>query len=406
LVGESFMMLADISGNFGKSRQAVERFDQAIARGDDLNIELYNYCSFRQAEMCKDLEDFPAIVDRFTAYIERNREGSNLPMAVYWVATAKWQAGDQKGAMDYLLQAVDTYGRDRKALGIDLLLQEWVGKARNLHSQTAQSAWRQFRDLAERAGTEKARTLELRLKHTLLFAPRPGDTAVAEAKADREVKALRAELLRSENVPDAPPTLLEFMIDEAPKENLPELATAAAETVVRDFTETDYVVPARMWLARRAIAAGEFHIAEEHLNVVREAFATTEAAADALLMLGDMYLSQRMFSRADRCYKDVLGVRAWRGPKWPQAVFGRGECARQQRQYLKACAHYERIYLLYSHYRPWVAKAYLARAQCLGKLNKTKEAREVLETMVADKELAEFPEYAEAESLLAKLGGR
>jgi tetratricopeptide (TPR) repeat protein len=102
----------------------------------------------------------------------------------------------------------------------------------------------------------------------------------------------------------------------------------------------------------------------------------------------------------------VLGVRAWRGPKWPQAVFGRGECARQQHQYLKACAHYERIYLLYGHYRPWVAKAYLARAQCLGHLNKTKEAREVLETMVADEELAEFPEYAEAKDLLAKLGGR
>lgn len=406
LVAESFMMLADISGTVGDLRQGVERYDQAIARGDDLNIELYNHCCFRRGDMLNDLEDFATVVDHFTAYIERNREGSNIPMAVFQIAKAKWQQDDQNGAMRCLLDAVSTYGRDRRALGIDMLLQEWIGRARNLHTQTARAAWGQLRDLRQRASQEGARTLELRLRHVLLFAPRDTTTAAASQQAETEVAALRSELLQLPNVEFAPPTLLEYMIDEGPKAGQPELATAAAEAVVRDFSETDYVVAARFWLARQAMAAEDFATAEEHLNVIREAFASSPAAGDALLILGDMYLSQKKFTRADECYKDVLGVREWRGPKWPQAVFGRGECCRQQRQYLKACAYYERIYLLYGHYGSWVAKAFLARADCLQRLSKTPEAREVLETMLANTELAEFPEYEQAKSLLGQLGGR
>ena len=403
LVGESYMMLADISGSTGRLKQAVKRFDRAIKRGDDLNIELYNYCCFRRGEMSKDLEDFPAIEAHFTAYIERNREGSNLPMAVYWVATAKWQKDDKKGAMDYLLAKVESYGRDRRALGIDLLLQEWVSKSQNLQASTRAVAWERLRTRARELEKDGSRTLALRMKHILLFAPAPASDKDDPPKADRaDVAQLRAELLNVANVAAAPPTVLEYMIDEGPKDGKPELATAAAEAVLQDFPETDYVVPARMWLAREAIKSEAFQLAETHLDVIREVFATSDAAADALLMLGDMYLSQKRPSKADTCYKDVLSVRSWRGPRSPRAVFGRGECARQRRQYLEACAFYERIYLLYAHYSPWVAKAYLARAQCLERLRKPGAAREVLETMLVNEKLAEFPEFQEAKALLAK----
>ena len=404
LLGESCMMLADIAGSVGQIRLAIARFDQALGHGDDLNVELYNYCCFRRGEMSRELEDFPDIVRHFQAYIERNREGSNLPLAVYWIATAKWQQNDQTGAMEELLGAVDAYGRDRGALGVDLLLQEWAGKAGNLHEATARVAWERLRSRAERAERENARTLALRLKHILLFAPETaGETSPSGTAA---AARLRAELLDPANVEFASPTVLEYILDEAPKAGLPELATAAAGILVRDFAETDYVVPARMWLARAAIDRKEFAVAETHLDIVRQAFATSDAAADALLMLGDMYLSQKRASKADECYRNVLGVRAWRGPRFARAVFGQGECARQRHQHLEACAYYERIYLLYGHYRAWVAKAYLARAECLLELNRPADAGEVLTTMLANEDLAEFPEYRKATALLARAGGR
>jgi hypothetical protein len=88
---------------------------------------------------------------------------------------------------------------------------------------------------------------------------------------------------------------------------------------------------------------------------------------------------------------------------WAEALYGRGFCAMQDRQYMKACAYFERIYLMYSGYRTWAAKAYLRRAECLSRLGDGGKARETLEAMVADPACEGLPELAEAQAMLQKL---
>ena len=93
LLGEAYMMLADIAGTRVQLADAVSRYGKALEH--ELNIELYNYCSFRCAEMLNDLNDFPNIIRHFQAYLDRDREGSNQPLATYWdrqVAVAVGQA--------------------------------------------------------------------------------------------------------------------------------------------------------------------------------------------------------------------------------------------------------------------------------------------------------------------------
>ena len=76
----------------------------------------------------------------------------------------------------------------------------------------------------------------------------------------------------------------------------------------------------------------------------------------------------------------------------------------RQREYLKASAYYERIYVMYGHYRPWAAKGYLRRAEALSKAHEKNKARETLQEMLANPDLKEFPEYARAETLMKNLG--
>jgi tetratricopeptide (TPR) repeat protein len=147
-------------------------------------------------------------------------------------------------------------------------------------------------------------------------------------------------------------------------------------------------------------------VAVEHLNVIREVFATRPEAAQALLMLGRLYMKQRRFPLADGCFKDILGVREWRGALWPAALYGRGECAELQRDYAQATVHYERIYVLYAHYKEWAAKAYVARAKCLIKMRETGKARETLEEMLSVPDFDETPSAKEAREFLAKLQDR
>ena len=90
---------------------------------------------------------------------------------------------------------------------------------------------------------------------------------------------------------------------------------------------------------------------------------------------------------------------------WPQALFGRGEIAFIQRRFDIAAAYYERIYVMYSHYAGWTARAYLRRAEALKRAFRPGQAREVLEEMLAAPALEQQPEIEAARSLLAELEG-
>lgn len=395
LLGEMRLLQADMAGAEGDLQKAVARYRQAL--GETLNIELYNYCSFRTGEMLADLQDFPAIVAHFRQYIERNREGSNLPLAVYWVARGLWQQGQTQDAMTYLLEAVDKYGRDPQAAGVDLVLEEWVSRSKNLPPALAKEAWIQFGNRLVAAREEHCLPLQLRLEHIFLYNP---------GLTDKARELIQGSLLREEAIPEAPPGILQYLMREAQALGKPELAELAAERLLTAFADTDSVLGARMLLAQRALERADLSTAEEHLRTVRETFATAPEAAQALLQLGGLYLQQGRYSDADRCFQDVLGVREWRGPLWPEALYGRGECARAQRQFAVATAFYERIYVLYSSYRTWCAKAYLQRARCLQQLHEDDKARETLAEMLSEEDLAALPEGAEARELIGRLAGR
>ena len=122
-------------------------------------------------------------------------------------------------------------------------------------------------------------------------------------------------------------------------------------------------------------------------------------------MLGEIYLEQKDYARADESFTQVLGVKEWK-PLWPQALYGRGECARAQKQFDKAAACYERIYVMYGGYAKWVPRAYFARAGCLVRMGKIREARETLEEMLKVPDIDQAPEAADARALLEELKQR
>jgi len=372
----------------------VARFKEALDY--DLNIELYNYCAFRAGEIMNDLGDWPGIIAHFMAYIERNREESNLPLAVYWIVKAKWQQGERQGALDFFQESVAKYGAERTALGIDVLLEEWVALSRQLSEDESRKAWGRLRELMTAAGVEGKPALALRLQRLRLYQPglEAGDKAL-----------ILNDILREDNLAAAPPGVLELMMDEGARAGKPELAVKAAELLVKDFPETDYALSARMMLARLAGEAGDYDAAIRHLSVVREVFATSSEAAEALYTLGNIHLTRRQFDEADRCFSELLGVKEWRGPLWPAALYGRGEAARLRGKPAEASAYYERIYVMYGNYTEWVAKAYLQRAACLIRLHEPGKAEETLAEMLANPSLGDAPEAAQAKEMLGKLKG-
>lgn len=391
LLGEAHMMLADCAGNFGRVGQAINHYQEAIDH--HLNIAHYNYCCFRAAEMMADSERWSDIVDHFTAYMERNRDGANIPMAVFWIAKAYWQQEEYEAALAAMLDNVEKYGDDREALGVDMILDEWLGKSRRLEREQIDQAWQTMTGLHKKAREQEIHPLRLRLLRA--FMHRPG-------QEDGYKDDIVDMIVKEKNIPHASAAVLELILDEAvEREDLP-LADRAAAEIVEVFPETDYVIPARMHLGRAAVRQDDLDEAEKQFNVIINNFASSESAGKALMILGRAHFEAADIREADDCFKRIMDVRAWR-PLWAEAVYMRGECLRVKGNYEKATAFYERVYIMYSAHEEWTAKAYYRRAQCLARLRRPGKARETLEELLAQENLAEYSAYDDAKNLLNQM---
>jgi TolA-binding protein len=402
LVAEATMMRGDLAAALGNIKEAVAFFRRAMTADEEhLNIEHYNHCAFKTAELLKDMGDYAQMREHFLAYLQRNREGANKPQAIYWIGRAMWNSGEQLEALQYYQEAVQEYGRDPKEVGIDLILDEWVSNSKQGGPEVERKAWNNLRLNLGKAAGKGQRALVLRLTRVLLYDP-----GIPPAERHRIVSGL----LNEENIEHASPAVMQSMLDFAIERKQRDMARKIAARIIEDFTETDYALAARMTLARFAIEDAKaltslterdalFDEAIRHFDVVRSVHANTPEAGEALVALGWLHIEKRDYKAADEAFSAVLGPSAWRNLR-PEALYGRGEALFAQRLFLEATAYYERIYVLYSHYRDWTAKAYVRRAECLRRLFQYEKMEEVLREMLAQSDLADTEAGREAKKML------
>lgn len=409
LIGEVQMTRGDIAGAVGRNDEAVRLYQVAMNMPTNrLNIEQFNHCAFQAGQILYDHERFAEVRSHFQRYLEMGRAESNPPLAIYWIGRAMWQMGERTGTIRFYREATLKHGKERLAVGVDMILDELVAATRRLSVDEARVAWKDI-ELTIRAARDSGdEVAALRFQRLLLYHPELQPAA-------RE--KLLDQICQLNNISNASPAILELMLSTAIEREQDPLAAAAAQAMIDDFTETDYALDARMYLARRALRraaalpedAGKernelYETAATHLKIVRDVYATSGEAAEALLALGELHLQQRQFDEADSCFRDVLGVRGWRN-LWPQALMGRGTCAEAKREWIKATAFYERLYVLYSGRRELVAEAYLRRAECLHRGFEDAKAIETLQELLRQEDLVAFPAYEQAQRVLARLGG-
>ncbi len=407
LTPEAWMTRGDIAGAQARVDEAVRHYQRAMEYKEELlNIEHYNHCAFQAGQMLYDAKKFREAGAHYKRYMDRNRAESNIPLAIYWIGRTLMETGEPVGAARYYKDAVLKYGTDRKQIGVDMILDEWVATTHKLPADQARTAWSELLLSLQAARTNNDQVGILRLTRVQLFHP---DLQTVERELTMD------KLLQRENVTNASPAVLETMLDGAIRRSQTNLAVAVAQNIIAEFTETDYALNARLFLARNNIELLRTAPAEKakalredaikHLDLIRTVFASNEEAAQALMLLGRLYREDNQVDEADKCYESALAVRTW-GKYWPEALYGRGLCAEARKEFLKATAYYERIYVMYAKYRDWTAKAYLRRAESLHRAYEDNKARDTIQEMLKTDDLATYPEYEQARQLLAKLEPR
>ncbi len=119
---------------------------------------------------------------------------------------------------------------------------------------------------------------------------------------------------------------------------------------------------------------------------------------------GDIFRSMGDFEHAIEAYKEVIGIREWRGELTPEALYGIGQCKMALDKFDEAFAFFQRIYVLYEGYTDWVAPAYLLSIECLEKLGgHEQDIIKTYQEMLAIEAVAATPEGRKARERLNDL---
>jgi TolA-binding protein len=115
-------------------------------------------------------------------------------------------------------------------------------------------------------------------------------------------------------------------------------------------------------------------------------------------------LALEKFDEAKKVFEQVASVREWRGEATAFSVYSLGEIEAKRQHWAEANAYFQRVYVGYQKFLPWVARAYMRSGECFEKLNKQQEAANTYRELLRNEKLASFAEAAEARKKLEALG--
>lgn len=379
LRGEAHALLGDIAGADGRLSDAIAQYKEVEKH--TTNMSQINYAAFQIGRVMETKGDFKGIVEYFQKYLKEYELKGNYTEAIWRIGFAKKQLGEVKGMLDEYWAAIQKFGNDPAAVGIDLIVQDWPAQYQAHYGKDAREVLQG--ELSRVQGGQRTMTLRLRM-------------ALEKLGADS------AKGLKEDDLPHASPAVLIWIGQETQAEQ-PGLARKAFQRVLDAHAGTEWTEPALFELAEMEAGQKQFKRAAELFASVHGRFPTSERAGMAMKREGDMLLEQRKFKEAVATYEKVLQVREWRGPLWPESLYQIGVCRMMEGNIREAFAYFQRIYVLYQNYTDWAARAYLQSAVCLEKLNLRQDAIRTYSEMLAVKRLEKTPEYAEAEKRLARL---
>jgi TolA-binding protein len=132
--------------------------------------------------------------------------------------------------------------------------------------------------------------------------------------------------------------------------------------------------------------------------------AASQKLKDINVGKGKTLLALNRLDEAKRVFEQVASVREWRGESTAFSVFSLGEIEAKRGRWAEANAYYQRVYVGYQKFLPWVAKAYMRSAESFEKLGKAQEAANTYRELLRNEKLANFSEAQEARKRLEALG--
>jgi tetratricopeptide (TPR) repeat protein len=253
-----------------------------------------------------------------------------------------------------------------------------------------------------------AEAISARVRQELLTSQNRGNPTVkarvlfteAEVASLRKNNVLRDQLLMRIGEEIAAeglsPGLLGGVGDQLLAQGKIERARACYDQLVLSYPKSMYADFGYVGLAEIAFQAGDYDTAwVQFTNAIDRAGARFKLR-EATLGQAKTLLAQGKLEQAKELFEQIAGNKSWRGPATAQSIYSLGEILLKRGgpdELAQAQAHFQRVYISYRKFTPWVARAYLSSGQTFEKLGKPREALATYREMKRDARLTDFPEY-------------
>lgn len=391
LCSEAWSMLGDLHGADGEMEQALECY--AAARKCAVHVKQAGYAVFQSAQVYDLLDRQEDRIKILNDYIEVHGDESEFARAVLEISKA-WQAlGNPDKALDAYVDAISRFGNRKDLEEADRLCVNLQKEAANplRGGIVAKTVVNRFSSMQQSALSDDAqKALALRL------------TALLAGLTDGAEQDVYDQVLLSEKSSEQLTLLpLRRFIEAAAARGQVERVESAVNSFMQRYGDSEDALPIINVQLQFLFDAGRYEetlaMAEENLK----RFPDHPAAALTHLLMADALRLQKQYEQAVEMYREFASVREWRGPLTPRALYSVGLCAMEQEKTEEACAWFQRVYVLYSEYPEWTAKAYATSVQCLKNLGRQAEVLQTLREMVSIPEVAETPEGKLAREELA-----
>jgi TolA-binding protein len=404
-LGEVLALLADSYAASNHEDQAVPVYIRSykIAATD----EVMNYSLFAASKLLQKRGDWDKVADLFDEFIREKPDSPTVISAIYWVGKAKAHEGKLDEAKKISAETIKKYIDDPSREAVELLLTQLAQLCVKKKPATVGA-------VADRSPSSADPGAEL---DALLGSTEKDQTATARAR----ILYARAELARLRRQPaEEEKNLAQIASDFKPQDLSPLLLGRVGDyllgkgklddaarfypQLLEAFPKSDYLDFADNGLGEIAFQKKDFNRALHFFSDGTDRIAASQKLKDLTVGKAKTLLALNRLNEAKKVFQQVASVRDWRGECTAFSVYSLGEIAAKQGHWAEANAYFQRVYVAYQRFLPWVAKAYIASGESFEKLGKRQEAINTYRELLRNQKLQNFAEAQEARKRLEALG--
>ena len=400
--GEVFSTQGDVYVGLGRIDDAIASYRAALALS--LSDEQLGYVLDELTKHYQTKRDYNAAAVMWEDFAREKPDSPFVINAAYWIGKLRSREGRIDDAIEQMAIIARRYIADPSREAVERLLTQMAAlmarppklgpDGKRPPAPTPEQIAQKVESQLTLPETRNQPTVKARVFFT--------EAEVASLRRDNALRNQLLERIGQEIAPEAlPPGLLGGVGDRFLAKGQLDQARGCYDYLVLHYPRSFYADFGYAGLGEIAYRKGDYDTALVQFGYAIDRAGARNKLLEATLGRAKTLLSKGNYDASKELFEQVAGTRQWRGEATAQSVYSLGEILTKRggsENLAQAQAHFQRVFISYRKFTPWVAKAYLSSGETFERLGQLKEALATYKEMLRDKRFTGYPEADKAQS--------